>query len=218
MLAASSRASSSPASRRPGGSPIPTLVGVARGRVLDRADGLVPHAHYLLTGSRRSDAANPSQDLAVDESNLAGVVLFILAITLHNIPRGWPLGSASARPPATRSRRRALSLMLAIGIQNIPEGLAVSIAAVNAGFGTRPTRRSRASAPASWRFRSPSSARGRRDRRTAPALCGGLCGGRDAGRDARPRSPRDAPLAYERVATRGLFGVIVCCIQSRACA
>src|SRR6056297_3018135 len=72
-----------------GGNPIPTLVGVALGALfLDRADGLVPHAHYLLTGSRRSDAANPGQDLSVDESKLASVILFILAITLHNIPEG----------------------------------------------------------------------------------------------------------------------------------
>ncbi len=31
----------------------------------------------------------------------------------------------------------AISLMLAIGIQNIPEGLAVSVAAINAGFDRR---------------------------------------------------------------------------------
>ncbi|MDT3433614.1 ZIP family metal transporter [Haloarcula sp. 1CSR25-25] len=122
-----------------GGNPVPTLVGVALGALfLDRADGLVPHAHYLLTGSRRSDAANPNQDLAVDESKLTGVILFILAITLHNVPEGLAVGvgfGAAAGDPLQIGG--ALSLMLAIGIQNIPEGLAVSVAAINAGLDRR---------------------------------------------------------------------------------
>ena len=38
----------------PGGSPIPVLAGLLLGvAALDRADALVPHAHYLLTGQRR---------------------------------------------------------------------------------------------------------------------------------------------------------------------
>ena len=45
-----------------GGNPFPTLVGVVLGALfLDQADGLVPHAHYLLTGERRSDAAEPRE-------------------------------------------------------------------------------------------------------------------------------------------------------------
>lgn len=121
------------------GNPIPTLVGVALGALfLDRADLLVPHAHYLLTGRRRADAANPSQSLAVDEARLTGVVLFVLAITLHNMPEGLAVGvgfGAAGNDPAQLGG--ALSLMLAIGIQNIPEGLAVSVAAINAGLDRR---------------------------------------------------------------------------------
>jgi len=80
------------------------LVGLALGALfLDRADGLVPHAHYLLTGERRTDAANPGEDLPVEETRVASVVLFILAV----------------------------------GVQNVPEGFAVSIAAVNAGLDRR---------------------------------------------------------------------------------
>ncbi|MBV0903810.1 ZIP family metal transporter [Haloarcula salina] len=121
------------------GNPIPTLVGVALGALfLDQADGLVPHAHYLLTGRRRTDAANPSQSLPVDEARLTGVVLFILAITLHNMPEGLAVGvgfGAAGGDPAQLGG--AISLMLAIGIQNIPEGLAVSVAAINAGLDRR---------------------------------------------------------------------------------
>jgi ZIP family zinc transporter len=121
------------------GNPVPTLVGVALGALfLDQADRFLPHAHYLLTGSRRSDAAKPGESLSVDEEKLTGVVLFILAITLHNMPEGLAVGvgfGAAANDPAQLGS--AISLMLAIGIQNIPEGLAVSVAAVNAGLDRR---------------------------------------------------------------------------------
>ena len=122
-----------------GGNPVPTLIGVALGALfLDRADVLVPHAHYLLTGNRRTDAADPDETLPVTDERLAGVVLFILAITLHNMPEGLAVGvgfGATAGDPAQLGG--ALSLMLAIGIQNVPEGLAVSVAAINAGLDRR---------------------------------------------------------------------------------
>jgi ZIP family zinc transporter len=122
-----------------GGNPLPTLIGVAIGAVfLDRADTLVPHAHYLLTGSRRSDAARPDETLPVTDERLAGVVLFVLAITLHNVPEGLSVGvgfGAAGGEPARLGS--ALSLMIAIGLQNVPEGLAVSVAAINAGLDRR---------------------------------------------------------------------------------
>ena len=123
-----------------GGDPVPVLVGVVLGALLlDRSDAIVPHAHYLLTGQRRADAAKTdgSGD-GVDDDALAGVVLFVLAITLHNVPEGLAVGvgfGAAAQDPAALGG--ALSLMLAIGIQNVPEGLAVSAAAVNAGLDRR---------------------------------------------------------------------------------
>jgi ZIP family zinc transporter len=121
-----------------GGNPVPTLVGVGLGALfLDRSDVLVPHAHYLLSGRRRSDAA-PGGEAGVDEDALAGVVLFVLAITLHNVPEGLAVGvgfGAVATDPEALGG--ALSLMLAIGVQNVPEGLAVSVAAVNAGLDRR---------------------------------------------------------------------------------
>ena len=117
-----------------GGDPVPVLVGVALGALfLDQADGLVPHAHYLVTGERRTDAANPSESLPVSEERLAGVVLFVLAITLHNMPEGLAVGVGFG----SGDLETAIPLMLAIGIQNIPEGFAVSVAAVNAGLDRR---------------------------------------------------------------------------------
>jgi ZIP family zinc transporter len=117
--------------------PIPVLAGVLLGALaLDRGDVIVPHAHYLLTGRRRRDAADPDDSIpAVDDPRVVSVVLFILAITLHNMPEGLAVGvgfGAAADNPAAMGD--ALALMVAIGIQNVPEGLAVSVAAINAGF------------------------------------------------------------------------------------
>lgn len=122
-----------------GGNPIPTLIGVGLGALaLDRADVLVPHAHYLLTGNRRTDAAQPSESVPVSEEKLTGVVLFILAITLHNMPEGLAVGVGFGAAGGDLAQLgSALSLMLAIGMQNIPEGLAVSVAAINAGLDRR---------------------------------------------------------------------------------
>jgi ZIP family zinc transporter len=118
----------------PGESPIPVLAGVALGALfLDRADVVVPHAHYLLTGRKRDDAADPSETLPVDDERLAAVVLFVLAITLHNMPEGLAVGVGFGSGDVAN----AVALMLAIGIQNIPEGLAVSVAAINAGLDRR---------------------------------------------------------------------------------
>ncbi|SNZ12641.1 zinc transporter, ZIP family [Natronoarchaeum philippinense] len=116
------------------GNPIPTLVGIALGAAfLDRADGLVPHAHYLLTGGKRADGANPTESLPLDDDRLTPVVLFVLAITLHNMPEGLAVGVGFGSGDVAS----AIPLMLAIGIQNIPEGLAVSVAAINAGLDRR---------------------------------------------------------------------------------
>lgn len=122
-----------------GGNPVPTLIGVGLGALfLDWADMVVPHAHYLLTGRRRADASGSDETLPVADERLAGVVLFILAITLHNMPEGLAVGvgfgAAAADPPQLGG---ALSLMFAIGLQNVPEGLAVSVAAINAGLDRR---------------------------------------------------------------------------------
>ena len=107
--------------------PLPVLVGIVLGVVLlDQADHWVPHVHVLITGRRRTDQT-------VTESGVASVILFIVAITLHNMPEGLAVGVGFGSGDV----ENAISLMLAIGIQNIPEGLAVSVAAINAGFDRR---------------------------------------------------------------------------------
>src|SRR6056297_2055797 len=59
-----------------GGDPLPVLAGVVLGVLfLDRADLVVPHAHYLLTGKKRTDAADPSESVPIDDERLTPVVL-----------------------------------------------------------------------------------------------------------------------------------------------
>ena len=107
--------------------PIPVLVGIVAGVVvLDQADHWVPHVHVLITGRERSDQT-------VVDTKVASVVLFIVAITIHNMPEGLAVGVGFGSGEVANG----LSLMLAIGLQNVPEGLAVSVAAVNAGFDRR---------------------------------------------------------------------------------
>ena len=87
---------------------------------LDLGDRFIPHLH--------PDRGKEGPET----SRLRAVWLFILAITLHNMPEGLAVGVGFG----SGNLEDAIPLMLAIGIQNIPEGLAVAVAALNAGMGT----------------------------------------------------------------------------------
>ncbi|MGQ9463187.1 MAG: ZIP family metal transporter [Candidatus Fervidibacter sp.] len=99
---------------------LPTFVGILIGAVfLTVADQLIPHTHAIMGYE------------GLSQSRLRAVWLFIIAITIHNMPEGLAVGVGfgSGDIPG------AIKLMLAIGIQNIPEGLAVSVSALSAGMG-----------------------------------------------------------------------------------
>jgi ZIP family zinc transporter len=80
------------------------------------------HAHLAGPSATDSDGSN---------ARLMSVLLFTVAITLHNMPEGLAVGVGFGSGDVAN----AIALMLAIGIQNVPEGLAVSVAAINAGLG-----------------------------------------------------------------------------------
>lgn len=104
---------------------IPVIIGFAVGvALLDRAEDLAPQVGAVITGRTAIDE---------DDAAVSGVLLFVLAITLHNLPEGLAVGIGFG----SGNVGDGLALMIAIGVQNIPEGLAVSIAAVNAGLGSR---------------------------------------------------------------------------------
>jgi ZIP family zinc transporter len=113
---------------------LPVMAGVILGAlILDRADAWVPHVHVLITGRVREDEARDSaEEGGSQHRRIASVILFIVAITLHNMPEGLAVGVGFG----SGNLGNAIPLMLAIGIQNVPEGLAVSVAALNAGLGS----------------------------------------------------------------------------------
>lgn len=96
-------------------------IGFALGCVfLFAADKILPHIHMLGKKEHREGI----------KTNWKRSVLLVSAITLHNIPEGLAVGVAfgavaAGFPGATLAG--AMALALGIGIQNFPEGAAVSI-------------------------------------------------------------------------------------------
>jgi ZIP family zinc transporter len=128
---------------------VPVLVGFALGTaVLDRGERWVRYvapviSNRLLHDEKRTDGGDTHHtrlpgavsSTTKDESDvrIMAVLLFTVAITLHNMPEGLAVGVGFG----SGDIENAVSLMLAIGLQNVPEGLAVSVAAINAGFSRR---------------------------------------------------------------------------------
>lgn len=101
---------------------LPVTVGIALGALfLNLADLVVPHLH---PGRGRE---------GIHGERIRAVWLFILAITLHNMPEGLAVGVGMG----SGDLLRGFQLVLAIGLQNIPEGLAVAASALAAGLGTK---------------------------------------------------------------------------------
>ena len=63
--------------------------------------------------------------------------LLFAAVTLHNIPEGMAVGLAFALSKDSPSLAAAAALALGIGMQNIPEGAAVSLPLRSQGFSAR---------------------------------------------------------------------------------
>ena len=99
----------------------PSLGFAAGGVGLWALDKVMPHVHLMLPGS----AAEPEGV----RTSWGRSTLLVLAITLHHIPEGIALGvaagAAASGAPGT-SVGAAIALALGLGVQNFPEGLAVS--------------------------------------------------------------------------------------------
>ena len=61
---------------------------------------------------------------------MSRIWLFVIAITLHNLPEGMSVGVGFAGGDVANG----LTLMTGIGLQNIPEGMAVSISLLSVGY------------------------------------------------------------------------------------
>jgi len=91
------------------------IIGAA---VLMAADRFLPHEHFIK--GREGGYENPAL-------RNAPLWLFVVAITLHNIPEGLAVGVAQGSGSGA-------AITLGIAIQNMPEGLIVAIALVTLGI------------------------------------------------------------------------------------
>ncbi len=100
------------------------LMGAAFLRLVDR---LLPHLH---PGMPTDKAEGP-------KTSWQRTTLLVLAITLHNIPEGLAVGVAFGAAAAgldSATLAGAVALAIGIGIQNFPEGTAVSMPLRREGF------------------------------------------------------------------------------------
>lgn len=100
---------------------LPAAVGFLGGALFMRlVDFLLPHLHL---GLPTSEAEGP-------KTSWRRSTLLVLAITLHNIPEGLAVGvafGAVASGIGTATIGAAVALGIGIGLQNFPEGMAVSL-------------------------------------------------------------------------------------------
>jgi ZIP family zinc transporter len=100
---------------------LPALAGFLLGALFLRGlDLVLPHLHL----------GQPTSEAEGIHTNWRRSTLLVLAITLHNIPEGLAVGVAfgavaAGLPSATLAG--AVALAIGIGIQNFPEGTAVSV-------------------------------------------------------------------------------------------
>lgn len=89
-----------------------TVGGIFAGAfALNLIDRLVPHLHKLAG----------AEDEAHENRNLSRVLLFVMAIAIHNLPEGIAAGVGFG----TGDNAQALIIALGIALQNLPEGMVI---------------------------------------------------------------------------------------------
>lgn len=105
---------------------ITTVVGIFAGALcLNLIDKLVPHLHKLIGGDEESH----------NNANLSKVLLFVMAIAIHNIPEGIAAGVGFG----TDNISQALLIAGGIALQNIPEGMVIIAPMLAAGVTPKKT-------------------------------------------------------------------------------
>lgn len=106
---------------------IVTVVGIFTGAVcLNIIDKLVPHLHKLSGGE---------EELHKHNKDINKVILFVLAIAIHNLPEGIAAGVGFG----SGSVSDAIMIALGIALQNIPEGMVIITPMLTAGIKPRKT-------------------------------------------------------------------------------
>ncbi len=94
------------------------VAGMLAGAIfLDRIDKWLPHEHFF-AGQEGPD------------SSLRRIWLFVIAITIHNFPEGLAVGVGFG----SGDIGAGTSLAIGIGLQNMPEGLAVALPLMGLGY------------------------------------------------------------------------------------
>ena len=102
---------------------LPVLAGMVVGAILvSLMDRLIPHMHALIGVE------------GLSTRRLKAIWLFILAITIHNVPEGLAVGVGLG----SGNLAAGTALMIAIALQNIPEGLSVGLSLLATGAYGRP--------------------------------------------------------------------------------
>ncbi len=105
-----------------------TVIGIFCGALLlNLMDRLVPHLHRL---SGVDQEAHPSQT-----ERLNKVLLFVMAIAIHNLPEGIAAGVGFG----TGDTGGAITIAAGIALQNIPEGMVIIAPMLAAGMSHRRT-------------------------------------------------------------------------------
>ena len=103
-----------------------TVAGVFAGAAcLDLIDKLVPHLHKFVNNGEQNKGS----------ANLDKVLLFVLAIAIHNLPEGIASGVGFG----SGDTAQALVIAGGIALQNIPEGMIIIAPMLSAGVSPKKT-------------------------------------------------------------------------------
>jgi ZIP family zinc transporter len=103
-----------------------TILGIFAGAVcLNLVDKLVPHLHQMIGADGE----------AHNNANLNKVLLFVLAIAIHNLPEGIAAGVGFG----SGNTAQALIIAGGIALQNIPEGMVIIAPMLAAGVSKKKT-------------------------------------------------------------------------------
>ncbi len=102
------------------------IVGIFAGALcLNLIDRLVPHLHKLIGPDTETH----------HNANLSKVLLFVIAIAIHNFPEGIAAGVGFGAGDTAQ----ALMIAGGIALQNIPEGMVIIVPLLSAGVSPRKT-------------------------------------------------------------------------------
>lgn len=103
-----------------------TVLGIFAGAVcLNIIDKITPHLHRMIGADIEEHKS----------SNLGKVLLFVIAIAIHNFPEGVAAGVGFG----TENQTYGLLIAVGIALQNVPEGMVIIAPMINAGVSKKKT-------------------------------------------------------------------------------